>query len=77
MEPKIRLKWQQGAKGEPKGRPKGQKGRKKRNAKKEAKKRMPKSKVLEETRASPAERAGPGKRPNRANWHYKATRHGV
>ena len=29
MEPQIRQKWPQGAKGEPKGRPKGQKGRKK------------------------------------------------
>ena len=29
MEPEIRSKWPQGAKGEPKGRPKGRKGRKK------------------------------------------------
>ena len=58
MEPEIRSKWPQGAKGEPKGRPKGQKGRKRKEEKRKEKK-----KVLEETRASQAEHAGPRKRP--------------
>ena len=44
MEPKIRSKWPQGAKGEPKGRPKGQKGRKKGMPKKRPKKGCQKAK---------------------------------
>ena len=44
MEPEIRSKWPQGAKGEPKGRPKGRKGRKKGRRKKGRKKGWQKKK---------------------------------
>ena len=62
MEPEIRSKWPQGAKGEPKGRPKGRKGRKK-GRKKGRRKKGWKKKSFEENTGRTAEHAGPRKRP--------------